>query len=131
MVLPARLAPESAVNRSLDDLAALQGWIRAGANGTFVADCRITSTVRAPWLSEWMKASQAAKAAVAGQLAGRKMRSAVTLFRLHIEPAKVKQTCPHVELFCAGPFGVRLWCWAHSVDRVLYRALPTKGEGAL
>ncbi|WP_157372496.1 hypothetical protein [Arthrobacter sp. Soil736] len=34
-----------------------------GARGTFVADCRITSSVRAPWLSEWM---EAAKAAVAG-----------------------------------------------------------------
>jgi hypothetical protein len=41
-------------------------WIDAGARGTFVADCRITSSVRAPWLSEWMQASQAAKAAVAG-----------------------------------------------------------------
>ena len=43
-----------------------QDWIDAGAKGTFVADCRITSSVRAPWLSEWMQASQAAKAAVAG-----------------------------------------------------------------
>ena len=40
--------------------------IGAGARGTFVADCRITSSVRAPWLTEWMKASQATKAAVAG-----------------------------------------------------------------
>jgi len=31
-----------------------------------VADCRITSSVRAPWMSEWMKAKQDAKAAVAG-----------------------------------------------------------------
>jgi hypothetical protein len=38
----------------------------AGAGGTFVADCRITSSIRAPWLSEWTQASQAAKAAVAG-----------------------------------------------------------------
>ncbi|ADX72183.1 thiamine pyrophosphate-dependent enzyme, possible carboligase or decarboxylase [Pseudarthrobacter phenanthrenivorans Sphe3] len=60
------LGAESAVIRSLDDLSALQGWIDAGANGTFVADCRITSSVRAPWLTEWMNASQAAKAAVAG-----------------------------------------------------------------
>jgi hypothetical protein len=41
-------------------------WIDTGARGTFVADCRITSSVRTPWLSEWMQASQAAKAAVAG-----------------------------------------------------------------
>jgi hypothetical protein len=41
-------------------------WIDAGARGTFVAGCRITSSVRTPWLSEWMQASQAAKAAVAG-----------------------------------------------------------------
>ncbi len=55
----------AAIIRSLADLAALTDWIDAGGNGTFVADCRITSSVRAPWLSEWMEASQAAKAAVA------------------------------------------------------------------
>ncbi|RKO26107.1 thiamine pyrophosphate-binding protein [Pseudarthrobacter phenanthrenivorans] len=60
------LGAESAVIRSLVELAALQDWIDAGANGTFVADCRITSSVRAPWLTEWMNASRAAKAAVAG-----------------------------------------------------------------
>ncbi|MDQ0870191.1 thiamine pyrophosphate-dependent acetolactate synthase large subunit-like protein [Arthrobacter sp. V1I9] len=60
------LGAESAIIRSLSDLAALQDWIDAGATGTFVADCRITSTVRAPWLSEWMASSQAAKAAVVG-----------------------------------------------------------------
>ncbi|MGP4032870.1 thiamine pyrophosphate-binding protein [Pseudarthrobacter sp. 1C304] len=60
------LGAESAIVRSLEDLSALTGWIDAGAKGTFVADCRITSSVRAPWLSEWMAASQAAKAAVAG-----------------------------------------------------------------
>ena len=56
----------SAIVRSLADLSALQDWIDAGAMGTFVADCRITSSVRTPWLSEWMEASRAAKAAVAG-----------------------------------------------------------------
>ncbi|MFC4395586.1 thiamine pyrophosphate-binding protein [Arthrobacter sedimenti] len=60
------LGAESAVIRSLSDLAALQEWIDVGAKGTFVADCRITSTVRAPWLTEWMNATRAAKAAVAG-----------------------------------------------------------------
>ncbi|CAM3312726.1 Sulfoacetaldehyde acetyltransferase [Arthrobacter ulcerisalmonis] len=60
------LGAESAIIRSLDDLSALQDWIDAGAQGTFVADCRITSSVRAPWLSEWMNAKQATKAAVAG-----------------------------------------------------------------
>lgn len=60
------LGAESAIIRSLADLSELQDWIDAGARGTFVADCRITSSVRAPWLSEWMAASQAAKAAVAG-----------------------------------------------------------------
>ena len=59
------LGAESAIIRSLADLDALTEWIDAGAKGTFVADCRITSSVRAPWLSEWMQASQAAKAAVA------------------------------------------------------------------
>ena len=43
----------------LADLSALQEWIDAGAKGTFVADCRITSSVRAPWMSEWMEAKQA------------------------------------------------------------------------
>ncbi|MFF2317551.1 thiamine pyrophosphate-binding protein [Arthrobacter sp. NPDC058097] len=60
------LGAGSAIIRSLADLSALQDWIDAGAKGTFVADCRITSSVRAPWLSEWMAASQASKAAVAG-----------------------------------------------------------------
>lgn len=60
------LGAESAIIRELTDLSALQDWIDDGAKGTFVADCRITSSVRAPWLSEWMKASQAAKEKVAG-----------------------------------------------------------------
>jgi thiamine pyrophosphate-dependent acetolactate synthase large subunit-like protein len=60
------LGAESAVIRSLSDLSALTDWIDAGAKGTFVADCRITSSVRAPWMSEWMNAKQEAKAAVAG-----------------------------------------------------------------
>ncbi|GGI86981.1 thiamine pyrophosphate-binding protein [Pseudarthrobacter scleromae] len=59
------LGAESAIIRSLSDLSALQDWIDAGAKGTFVADCRITSSVRAPWLSEWMQAKQEATA-VAG-----------------------------------------------------------------
>ncbi|MDV8149701.1 thiamine pyrophosphate-binding protein [Arthrobacter sp. B10-11] len=60
------LGAESAIIRSLADLSELQDWIDDGAKGTFVADCRITSSVRAPWMSEWMNAKQAAKAAVAG-----------------------------------------------------------------
>ena len=60
------LGAESAIIRSVADLSALKDWIDAGAKGTFVADCRITSSVRAPWLDEWMRASQAAKASVAG-----------------------------------------------------------------
>lgn len=60
------LGAESAIIRSLEDLSALQEWIDAGAKGTFVADCRITPSVRAPWMSEWMKAKQEAKAPVAG-----------------------------------------------------------------
>jgi thiamine pyrophosphate-dependent acetolactate synthase large subunit-like protein len=59
------LGADSAVIRSLSDLAAMKDWIDAGAKGTFVADCRITSSVRAPWMSEWMNAKQAATAAVA------------------------------------------------------------------
>ncbi|MEZ2391426.1 thiamine pyrophosphate-binding protein [bacterium RCC_150] len=59
------LGAESAIIRSLADLGALKDWIDAGAKGTFVADCRITSTVRAPWLSEWMRASKAARETVA------------------------------------------------------------------
>ncbi|MDQ0679701.1 thiamine pyrophosphate-dependent acetolactate synthase large subunit-like protein [Arthrobacter pascens] len=60
------LGAESAIIRSLADLDDLRDWIDDGAKGTFVADCRITSSVRAPWMSEWMKAKQDAKAAVAG-----------------------------------------------------------------
>ncbi|TQJ58050.1 thiamine pyrophosphate-dependent acetolactate synthase large subunit-like protein [Arthrobacter sp. SLBN-83] len=60
------LGAESAVIRTLSDLSALQDWIDAGARGTFVADCRISSAVRAPWLTEWMAATRAARTAVAG-----------------------------------------------------------------
>lgn len=60
------IGAESAIIRTLADLSALKDWIDAGAKGTFVADCRITSSVRAPWLSEWMKAKEtAAKETVA------------------------------------------------------------------
>lgn len=52
------IGAESAIIRTLADLSALKEWIDAGAKGTFVADCRITSSVRAPWLSEWMKAKE-------------------------------------------------------------------------
>lgn len=52
------IGAESAIIRTLADLSALKDWIDAGAKGTFVADCRITSSVRAPWLSEWMKAKE-------------------------------------------------------------------------
>jgi thiamine pyrophosphate-dependent acetolactate synthase large subunit-like protein len=54
------IGAESAIIRTLADLSALQDWIDAGARGTFVADCRITPSVRAPWLSEWMKAKETA-----------------------------------------------------------------------
>ncbi|WP_314196123.1 thiamine pyrophosphate-binding protein [uncultured Arthrobacter sp.] len=60
------IGAESAIIRTLEDLSALQDWIDAGAKGTFVADCRITSSVRAPWMTEWMKAKEtAAKETVA------------------------------------------------------------------
>ncbi|MGN7251959.1 thiamine pyrophosphate-binding protein [Arthrobacter sp. SAFR-014] len=60
------IGAESAIIRTLADLSALQDWIDAGAKGTFVADCRITTSVRAPWLSEWMQAKEtAAKETVA------------------------------------------------------------------
>ena len=58
------LGANSAIIRSLADLDALRDWIDAGSHGIFVADCRITPSVRAPWLSEWMRASGAAKTAV-------------------------------------------------------------------
>ncbi|MFF2317496.1 thiamine pyrophosphate-binding protein [Arthrobacter sp. NPDC058097] len=59
------IGAESAIIRKLSDLSALTEWIDAGAKGTFVADCRITSSVRAPWLTEWMKAKEAEKEKVA------------------------------------------------------------------
>ncbi|MFC9351596.1 thiamine pyrophosphate-binding protein [Arthrobacter sp. NPDC057013] len=60
------IGAESAIIRKLSDLSALTDWIDAGAKGTFVADCRITSSVRAPWLTEWMQAKEAEKEKVAG-----------------------------------------------------------------
>ncbi|MBT2551256.1 thiamine pyrophosphate-binding protein [Arthrobacter sp. ISL-65] len=59
------IGAESAIIRTLADLSALTDWIDAGAKGTFVADCRITSSVRAPWMSEWMKAKETTKETVA------------------------------------------------------------------
>lgn len=55
------LGAESAIIRSLTDPSALTDWIDAGAKNTFVAACRITSSVRAPLLSEWMAAKEEAK----------------------------------------------------------------------
>ena len=51
------IGAESAIIRKLSDLSALQDWIDAGARGTFVADCRITTSVRAP-VAERMDAGE-------------------------------------------------------------------------
>lgn len=47
----------AAVVRTLDDLAAVEAWVAAGARGTFVADLRISREVVAPYILEIIEAT--------------------------------------------------------------------------
>lgn len=46
------MGAQAAVIETLDDIEQIQGWVESGANGTFVADLRITQKVRAPYIQE-------------------------------------------------------------------------------
>ncbi|GAA1498727.1 thiamine pyrophosphate-binding protein [Paeniglutamicibacter kerguelensis] len=52
------LGAESTKIRSLEDLAELRQWVADGANGVFLVDCRISATVRAPYMEEVLEANR-------------------------------------------------------------------------
>lgn len=54
------LGAEAAVIERLDDLAQLESWIATGAAGVFVADCRISQQVVAPYIVEVREAAMRA-----------------------------------------------------------------------
>ncbi len=51
------LGAEAAVIERLDDLAQLEAWLATGADGVFVADCRISRQVVAPYIVEVREAA--------------------------------------------------------------------------
>ncbi|MFA4842138.1 MAG: thiamine pyrophosphate-dependent enzyme, partial [Agrococcus sp.] len=56
------LGAEAAVIERLDDFAQLERWIATGADGVFVADCRISQQVVAPYIIEVREAAMRAAA---------------------------------------------------------------------
>lgn len=56
------LGAQGATIRSLNDLDRVDEWIKAGAEGVFLADCRVSVTVRSPWMDEAIEASAKADA---------------------------------------------------------------------
>ncbi|WP_306231977.1 thiamine pyrophosphate-binding protein [Agrococcus beijingensis] len=56
---------EAAVIASLDDLRLLEAWLASGATGVFVADCRVSQQVVAPYMLEVVEAATRAAARAA------------------------------------------------------------------
>lgn len=56
------LGAEGAVIETIDDLALLEAWLATGAEGVFVADCRISREVVAPYIVEIREAAMRASA---------------------------------------------------------------------
>ncbi|MET4100253.1 thiamine pyrophosphate-dependent acetolactate synthase large subunit-like protein [Agrococcus sp. UYP10] len=56
------LGAEAAVIERLEDLAQLEAWLAIGADGVFVADCRISQRVVAPYIIEVREAAMRAAA---------------------------------------------------------------------
>lgn len=54
------LGAEAAVIERLDDLAQLEAWLATGVDGVFVADCRISREVVAPYIVEVREAAMRA-----------------------------------------------------------------------
>ncbi|WP_404313316.1 thiamine pyrophosphate-dependent enzyme [Agrococcus terreus] len=54
------LGAEGAVIETIDDLALLEAWLATGAEGVFVADCRISREVVAPYIVEVREAAMRA-----------------------------------------------------------------------
>ncbi len=57
------LGADGATIRTLDDLDTLRAWLTSEANGVFLADCRVSSTVVAPYMAEIVAMSAKARAA--------------------------------------------------------------------
>ena len=55
--IAAALGVESAVIRTLNDLASLEQWLAAGADGVFLADLRVSRDVVAPYMHEVVAAA--------------------------------------------------------------------------
>jgi thiamine pyrophosphate-dependent acetolactate synthase large subunit-like protein len=54
------LGAEAAVIETLDDLAEVERWLASGAEGVFVADCRVSQQVVAPYIVEIREAAMRA-----------------------------------------------------------------------
>jgi len=54
------LGAQAAVIERLEDLAQLEAWLATGADGVFVADCRISQQVVAPYIIEVREAAMRA-----------------------------------------------------------------------
>ncbi|WP_026549260.1 thiamine pyrophosphate-binding protein [Arthrobacter sp. Br18] len=57
------LGAHGATIRTMGDLDILRAWLNSAADGVFLADCRVSSTVMAPYMSEIVAASAKARAA--------------------------------------------------------------------
>ncbi|MBG6217778.1 thiamine pyrophosphate-dependent acetolactate synthase large subunit-like protein [Arthrobacter sp. CAN_A6] len=57
------LGADGATIRTLGDLDQLRTWLSSGADGVFLADCRVSSTVVAPYMAEIVAASAKSRAA--------------------------------------------------------------------
>ncbi|WP_347753704.1 thiamine pyrophosphate-binding protein [Agrococcus sp. ProA11] len=57
------MGASAAVIESLDDLQQLETWLASGADGVFVADCRVSQQVVAPYMVEIREAAMRAAAA--------------------------------------------------------------------
>ncbi len=57
------LGAQASTVRSLEDLSAVSRWAEAGAQGVLLLDCKISGSVRAPYMEEVMEAAAAARTA--------------------------------------------------------------------
>ncbi|MBG6183509.1 thiamine pyrophosphate-dependent acetolactate synthase large subunit-like protein [Arthrobacter sp. CAN_A214] len=57
------LGADGATIRTLGDLDQLRTWLHSGADGVFLADCRVSSAVVAPYMAEIVAASAKSRAA--------------------------------------------------------------------
>ncbi len=60
----AALGAQAAVIRELGDLRALETWLASGVDGVFLADCRVSRSVVAPYMAEVVEAATGSAVAV-------------------------------------------------------------------